>query len=509
MHIYIKYFIFSLLFLASNLNAAPSNNNNNSASTERVTRDFFANLAREAEAEIASELDGLANSGITRDAQREKAAQEFSQGLMSKEVYQEKIKAFDRQQKAEDVMLNFAQQAGQTYLGLISSGAQTFQDITQAEANRRKEIACAAVQAEQKRKGQLDNLKHLTSSDVMNRTGVIVSLAGAGLILSYFSFKLFYNYVMTKMGVPQLVRETSIIGTKEKIYNAFLGNEKAHELSFKDLVVHPKLDEKVKAISFDATSNYKVGLPHKNLLLYGPPGTGKTTIAKLLARYTGMDYAIMSGADFAQFADGKDVEELHKLFDWAENSTKGLIIFIDEIDAFARDRAKASQRAVNLLNAFLSRTGELSTKFMIVGATNHRYELDSAFMSRMHKQLEVNAPGHSERIRLINTYLQKYISNDSRKIKDIDENEHTVTLSINNHEIDDSFIYDAALIIEGFTGRDIAFMVDEMRAACYRTEEYILSRKIFMNVFEQKVEQFAAGTNQTISIPEKLYSVAN
>jgi ATPase family AAA domain-containing protein 3A/B len=34
-------------------------------------------------------------------------------------------------------------------------------------------------------------------------------------------------------------------------------------------------------------------------LLYGPPGTGKTMAAKRLARYSGLDYALMTGGDVA------------------------------------------------------------------------------------------------------------------------------------------------------------------------------------------------------------------
>ena len=47
--------------------------------------------------------------------------------------------------------------------------------------------------------------------------------------------------------------------------------------------------------------------------------------AKRLARTAGLDYAIMSGGDVAP---------LHEMFDWAERSRKGLLLFIDEADAF-------------------------------------------------------------------------------------------------------------------------------------------------------------------------------
>ena len=53
-------------------------------------------------------------------------------------------------------------------------------------------------------------------------------------------------------------------------------------------------------------------------------------IAKRLAISSGMDYAVMSGGDVAPL--GKEaVTELHKLFQWAEKSPRGLLLFIDEV----------------------------------------------------------------------------------------------------------------------------------------------------------------------------------
>ena len=55
--------------------------------------------------------------------------------------------------------------------------------------------------------------------------------------------------------------------------------------------------------------------------------------AKRLARTAGLDYAIMSGGDVAPLG-GKAVQQLHEMFDWAERSRRGLLLFIDEADAF-------------------------------------------------------------------------------------------------------------------------------------------------------------------------------
>lgn len=126
--------------------------------------------------------------------------------------------------------------------------------------------------------------------------------------------------------------------------------------------------------------------------MYGAPGTGKTMFAKVrryiisenyffffliclslfiinvifikkLALHSGMDYAILTGGDVAPM--GRDgVTAIHKVFDWASTSRKGLLLFVDEADAFLRKRSSVtiSEDLRAALNAFLYRTGEQSNK---------------------------------------------------------------------------------------------------------------------------------------------------
>ena len=52
------------------------------------------------------------------------------------------------------------------------------------------------------------------------------------------------------------------------------------------------------------------------------------------------------------------------VFDWANGSQRGLLLFVDEADAFLRKRSseKISEDLRATLNAFLYRTGEQSNK---------------------------------------------------------------------------------------------------------------------------------------------------
>ena len=106
----------------------------------------------------------------------------------------------------------------------------------------------------------------------------------------------------------------------------------------------------------------------------------------------GMDYAVMTGGDVAPM--GRDgVTAMHKVFDWAQTSRKGnllfhlygiplekfyeqawiiitnlctigLLLFVDEADAFLRKRSSEtiSEDMRATLNAFLYRTGEQTDK---------------------------------------------------------------------------------------------------------------------------------------------------
>jgi ATPase family AAA domain-containing protein 3A/B len=65
--------------------------------------------------------------------------------------------------------------------------------------------------------------------------------------------------------------------------------------------------------------------------------------------------------------------------------TQGLLLFVDEADAFLRRRSTEhiSEDLRNALNAFLYRTGEATDKFMLVYASNQPEQFDWAVNDRI------------------------------------------------------------------------------------------------------------------------------
>ena len=80
--------------------------------------------------------------------------------------------------------------------------------------------------------------------------------------------------------------------------------------------------------------------------------------AKRLAKTSGLDYAIMSGGDVAPLG-GQAVTQLHDMFDWAERNRRGLLLFIDEADAFLSQRGQQQMSEVNCYSKSVVATWDL------------------------------------------------------------------------------------------------------------------------------------------------------
>jgi ATPase family AAA domain-containing protein 3A/B len=197
--------------------------------------------------------------------------------------------------------------------------------------------------------------------------------------------------------------------------------------------------------------------------------------ARSLAESSGLDYAILTGGDIAPL--GRDaVTELHKLFDWAKTSRKGLLVFVDEADAFlqSRETARISEDQRNALNAFLFRTGTESDQFMVVYASNQPSQFDEAVMDRVDEMVEFRLPGEDERRAMIALYIEKYLLNPPGRL----------TKKVTTENIADAEIERVVKETEGFSGRAISKLAIAWQAAAYGTEGAVLDRDTFFSTVE-------------------------
>ena len=93
----------------------------------------------------------------------------------------------------------------------------------------------------------------------------------------------------------------------------------------------------------------------KGVLLYGPPGTGKTMLARAMAGESDVAFLETSATQFMNSYVGKSEENIRRLFRTARKYAPA-IIFIDEIDAIAKERTgdTTSQHTESMLNTLLT-----------------------------------------------------------------------------------------------------------------------------------------------------------
>jgi ATPase family AAA domain-containing protein 3A/B len=123
-----------------------------------------------------------------------------------------------------------------------------------------------------------------------------------------------FRYLERVLGQPSLVRETSRRSPWQRIFGGrppaagmvtdaaaagAEGSAAAAAVPLRDVVLEHSLAARVRGLAAATAATREHGAPFRNMMFYGPPGTGKTLAAKRLARYSGLDYAVLSGGDVA------------------------------------------------------------------------------------------------------------------------------------------------------------------------------------------------------------------
>lgn len=231
----------------------------------------------------------------------------------------------------------------------------------------------------------------------------------------------------------------------------------------------------------------------KGAIMIGAPGCGKTYLAKAMATEADLPFLSAVGSEFVGMIVGLGAARMKSLFKKARKMAKvegGCIIFIDEIDSFARPRTEdrgfggaTSQNAT--VNQFLTELDGMrqhENNIFVLAATNVPEEdLDSAIMrsGRFDRKIRFEKPTAKGREALFEFYLKKIDTQAPINVEDLAERSQWFSPSDIN-----SLVREAAIVAQrdGRTkanNKDLDEAMEKIMDSIEKTDgDKILSNKI-------------------------------
>jgi cell division protease FtsH len=223
----------------------------------------------------------------------------------------------------------------------------------------------------------------------------------------------------------------------------------------------------------------------KGVLLVGPPGTGKTLLAKAVAGEAGVPFFSISGSDFVEMFVGVGASRVRDLFEEGKKNAP-CIIFIDEIDAVARQRGTGMggghderEQTLNQLLVEMDGFG-VNEGIIVMAATNRVDILDPAILrpGRFDRKVAVGRPDVKGREEILRVHAK-----DKPLGEDVDLKQIAQTTA-------------------GFTGADLENLLNEAAIAAARENRPYLLQKDIKSAFI-KVGIGAEKRSKVISDKEK------
>ena len=234
-----------------------------------------------------------------------------------------------------------------------------------------------------------------------------------------------------------------------------------------------ELQEVVDFLKNPASYGRLGGRMPKGVLLVGPPGTGKTMLAKAVAGEAGVPFFSISGSEFVEMFVGVGAARVRDLFEQARKKAPA-IIFIDELDALGRARSAGGgfgggghdEKEQTLNQLLVEMDGFDSTQgLMLLSATNRPEILDPALLraGRFDRQVLVDRPDKPGRKAILEVHIKKI------------QTEPGLDLDM------------VASITSGFTGADLANLVNEAALIATRRGASLVTREHFTEGMERIV----------------------
>ena len=212
-------------------------------------------------------------------------------------------------------------------------------------------------------------------------------------------------------------------------------------------------------------------IPH-GILLVGPPGTGKTLLARAVAGEAGVPFFSINGSEFVAMFVGVGAARVRDLFEQARKQAPA-IIFIDEIDALGKARGAygvgGHDEKEQTLNQLLAELDGFDSKsgLVLLGATNRPEILDPALLraGRFDRQILVDRPDKAGRVQILRVHLKKIRLGDDINVDQI------------------------AALTPGFSGADLANLVNEAAILATRRKH----EAVMLEDFTGAIERMIAG----------------
>lgn len=230
----------------------------------------------------------------------------------------------------------------------------------------------------------------------------------------------------------------------------------------------------------------------RGAILSGPPGTGKTLLAKATAGESGVPFFSVSGSEFVEMFVGVGPSRVRDLFANARKNTP-CIIFIDEIDAIGKSRAKqnfggGNDERESTLNQILTEMDGFNTseQVVVLAGTNRPDVLDKALMrpGRFDRHIAIDRPTMDGRKQIFAVHLKKIVTKEDLEF----------------------LMGRLAALTPGFSGADIANCVNEAALIAARHQ----ADSVRMEHFEQAIERVIGGLEKKSLVlkPEEKRTVA-
>lgn len=188
----------------------------------------------------------------------------------------------------------------------------------------------------------------------------------------------------------------------------------------------------------------------KGVILVGPPGTGKTLLAKAVAGEAGVPFFSISGSDFVEMFVGVGASRVRDLFEEGKRHAP-CIIFIDEIDAVARQRGTGmggghDEREQTLNQLLVEMDGFGANEGIIVMAATNRVDiLDPAILrpGRFDRKVLVGRPDVQGRLEILTVHAKSKPLGDDVDLRQIAQTTAGFTGADLENLLNESAIYAA------------------------------------------------------------------